>query len=424
MTDKRISELPSAGPLNGDEMLPVVQAGETRRMTAAALREGLLPVSGGTVSGPTSFSGGLTVPAGADLDGGTIDGTAIGAAVPASGRFTTLRASDSATVATAAEFGLQARLSSNLSTNRGFIVAQRSRGSLSLPAPVQSGDFLGGLGVGGHDGGQWTYGWNGGAEIYGVATEAWTATAHGTALVAGLVPNGQSAVREAARLTSGALLPGSDGTINLGATYKRWNDVYAVNAVIQTSDEEQKRDIAPCALGMDFVLALQPIEYRWRDVVEAEVTETRVERRQRMERTSVQREDVQLVDGLWRRVLVEEEQLRPVCETVPLHDADGNPLLDSAGAPVTQAVPVFDEVEVETVVQPAVQRLHHRLHTGFGARQVRNAVEKTGQDYACVIHDSESGCYGLRYQELMAPLVRAIQQLHERVAALESPPYP
>ncbi|MBP2307474.1 hypothetical protein [Azospirillum melinis] len=61
---------------------------------------------------------------------------------------------------------------------------------------------------------------------------------------------------------------------------------------------------------------------------------------------------------------------------------------------------MFDEVEVETIVQPAVQRLHRRLHTGFGARQVRDAVERTGQDYACIIHDPESGGYGLRYQEL------------------------
>jgi len=40
-------------------------------------------------------------------------------------------------------------------------------------------------------------------------------------------------------------------------------------------------------------------------------------------------------------------------------------------------------------------------------------------DFAGLIHDPESDIYGLRYNEFIAPMIKAIQQLTDRVRELE-----
>lgn len=57
--------------------------------------------------------------------------------------------------------------------------------------------------------------------------------------------------------------PASDNTVTLGASGARWSAVWAATGTIQTSDARQKTDIEPSDLGLDFILALQPMKYRW-----------------------------------------------------------------------------------------------------------------------------------------------------------------
>ncbi|MDB5585612.1 MAG: hypothetical protein JWP26_582 [Devosia sp.] len=59
------------------------------------------------------------------------------------------------------------------------------------------------------------------------------------------------------------LRPAIDNAITLGASGARWSAVWAATGTIQTSDARQKTDIAPSDLGLDFILALQPVSYRW-----------------------------------------------------------------------------------------------------------------------------------------------------------------
>ncbi len=61
------------------------------------------------------------------------------------------------------------------------------------------------------------------------------------------------------------ILPFADGTYDLGADVLRWDDVYATNGTIQTSDERDKASVADIDLGLAFVNDLRPVTYTWDD---------------------------------------------------------------------------------------------------------------------------------------------------------------
>lgn len=64
---------------------------------------------------------------------------------------------------------------------------------------------------------------------------------------------------------AGALRPAADNAVTLGTGGARWSAVWAATGLIQTSDARQKTDIVPSDLGLDFVLSLKPVRYRWRE---------------------------------------------------------------------------------------------------------------------------------------------------------------
>jgi hypothetical protein len=57
--------------------------------------------------------------------------------------------------------------------------------------------------------------------------------------------------------------PATDNAVTLGGSGARWSAVWSATGTIQTSDIRQKTDIAPSDLGLDFILALNPVRYRW-----------------------------------------------------------------------------------------------------------------------------------------------------------------
>ena len=126
-------------------------------------------------------------------------------------------------------------------------------------------------------------------------------------------------------------LPATDNATTLGSAAKRWSVVYAATGVINTSDAAQKAEIADCPLGLDFVKALTPRSYRWRD-----------------------------------------------------------------GA---------------------------RRHLGFIAQEVKAALDAAGVDCGLWVSDDPSrpeAAQSLRYDQLIAPLARAIRELDARLATLEA----
>lgn len=69
----------------------------------------------------------------------------------------------------------------------------------------------------------------------------------------------------------------------------------------------------------------------------------------------------------------------------------------------------------ETVVTP---RAGVRNHYGLIAQEVKTAVGD--KDFGGYVHDQETDEIGLRYDEFIAPLIKAVQELTKRVEMLES----
>ena len=63
----------------------------------------------------------------------------------------------------------------------------------------------------------------------------------------------------------GDIRPSSDNTYDLGTSSFRWDDVYATNGTIQTSDIRDKKDIEDIPYGLQDVLALRPVRYAWKN---------------------------------------------------------------------------------------------------------------------------------------------------------------
>jgi len=59
------------------------------------------------------------------------------------------------------------------------------------------------------------------------------------------------------------LWPLSNDTYDLGRNSEKWDDVYATNGTIQTSDKNQKNTIIDSDLGLSFVNKLKPVSYKF-----------------------------------------------------------------------------------------------------------------------------------------------------------------
>ncbi len=164
-----------------------------------------------------------------------------------------------------------------------------------------------------------------------------------------------------AKLTvAGAIAPSADNAHALGTASLRFSTVYAATGTINTSDEREKCDIADSELGLDFVRLLKPRSYRWR-----------------------------------------VGALQPVPPDAGRKD-DGD----------------FDAAEAAPVARPG-----RRRHYGLIAQEVRDALQRLGtHDFGGYVladaNDPESR-QGLRYDQFIAPLVKALQEVDRRVCALE-----
>jgi len=58
--------------------------------------------------------------------------------------------------------------------------------------------------------------------------------------------------------------PISDNFTSLGTSTNKWTAVYAVNGTIQTSDRRMKKDIKDLNYGLNTVLQLRPVSYKWK----------------------------------------------------------------------------------------------------------------------------------------------------------------
>ena len=164
---------------------------------------------------------------------------------------------------------------------------------------------------------------------------------------------------------AGNFFPVTDNAVTCGASGNRWSAVWAANGTIQTSDPRTKIDIEDSALGLDFINKLRPVSYKFK------VGSNRV---------------------VEEKIVKEAE-----------YDQNGNLIR----AQVT-----------EKVIEPVAGK---RTHYGLLTTNVKDAAGNYdfGGYIKTDIADPESE-EGLRYDEFIAPLIKAVQELSAKIAALES----
>jgi hypothetical protein len=152
--------------------------------------------------------------------------------------------------------------------------------------------------------------------------------------------------------------PNSDDAYTLGFTTARWQIVRSAGGVSTTSDMRIKKDIVDSELGLNFINALRPVSFK-------------------------------MISG-------------------------GKIPKDGAEKEIVNGVIVEPEM---------VDRVGLRTHWGFLAQQVKEAVDQCGvEDFAGWqlddINDPESR-QSLVHHEFLGPIVKAIQELSDRLDALE-----
>ncbi|NHM06676.1 hypothetical protein G4D82_05545 [Flavobacterium sp. CYK-4] len=58
-------------------------------------------------------------------------------------------------------------------------------------------------------------------------------------------------------------MPMNDGTQSLGQAANRWNTVFATNGTINTSDRREKKEIQPLHYGLNQLMQLKPVSFKW-----------------------------------------------------------------------------------------------------------------------------------------------------------------
>ncbi|KAA0678256.1 tail fiber domain-containing protein [Roseomonas genomospecies 6] len=474
--DVRISELPEAATLDGTESVPVVQSGQTRRTRVAALRrspgiDDRAAATAVTIAADGSVGLGVATPL-HRLDvagtlrighgpgdargylGGTWAGGAagwrfalLGSTVWDGNRYLTNQggafgsnavsavSADADGVAlchalstgnterseTAAVFGSYERLRATQTDVRSFVPLRVCAGGNAAGAggsiEFQVNQFAAFApmadikGVLGNAAGTETQG--------GLILRTRPVGAAGQPLVERLRVDQTGATFANPVTVNGAVVPGADDTHDLGGPALRWDDIYATNAAIQTSDARSKTDVIDSPLGLAFILALRPVRYRFKDVDEPAVTTRRMVEREKTRQITRLREAVRRVDGQLRLVMESETVAEPVLRQEPLFDADGRPLVNADGTARLYTVAETERVEIEEEQRPARRKTHRRPHFGLIAQEVKAVLDRFGTDMGGYIHEPENDRHGLRYDEFIAPLIRAVQELAARIHALE-----
>ena len=65
--------------------------------------------------------------------------------------------------------------------------------------------------------------------------------------------------------SSGHFLPYADNTYDIGNSGYRFDDIFATNGTIQTSDQRDKTSITDLDLGLNFINDLRPVSFIWND---------------------------------------------------------------------------------------------------------------------------------------------------------------
>lgn len=176
-----------------------------------------------------------------------------------------------------------------------------------------------------------------------------------------------------------AVSPGNDNTISSGNSGNRWSAIWSANGTIQTSDAREKTNIQDSQLGLSFINSLRPVSYTW-------------------------------ISGGKERQIIEDGELEVTIEPA---------VSDENGKEITPAVTKTEKKWKEVFVD----RPGTRKHFGLIAQEVKAAIEASGVgDFAGHIltdKDNPDSSQALRYDQFIAPLVKAVQELSAQVDLLK-----
>jgi hypothetical protein len=184
--------------------------------------------------------------------------------------------------------------------------------------------------------------------------------------------------------------PRSDNTYDLGGwslsstgiqQNKRWRQIYSNNSTITTSDSRLKTDISDSELGLNFINKLRPVTYRWIEGSKEPVLVDKEVKHIGIDGVSVEKTDIvktQKISG---------------------QDEDGNDIY-------------------ETVSIPGKRR-----HAGFLAQEVKQVLDELEvEDFGGWVSDNiedPEAIQSLRYEQFVAPLTKAVQELSDMVESLQ-----
>jgi hypothetical protein len=217
---------------------------------------------------------------------------------------------------------------------------------------------------------------------------------------------------------AGVVGPGADNTYSLGQSGARWSVVWAATGTINTSDERTKADIKSSALGLNFIKKLRPVSYRFKsggsvstevqdgfDDVEIQATEP----------VDVETEYSEVVEIGGRKTLVTKKVVAR--EERPIFDIlDDVYSVDGIKLPATSVARMV-KVRVPKTKQVVTAVAGKRTHYGLIAQEVKHVIDAAGVDFAGYV-EGDDGLLGLRYEQFIAPLIRAVQELSAKVDAL------
>jgi hypothetical protein len=152
-------------------------------------------------------------------------------------------------------------------------------------------------------------------------------------------------------------------------------------------------------------------------------------------KTEIVEEDGKYVQ---KEVSYTETVEEPQYEEVNLYDEDGEvigshkiPVMEEyevepaieAVKEITEERLVSEAIEAKDAVMETKEKTFARTHFGLIAQEVEQVLKDsslTNNDFAGLIYDEDADRYGMRYHELIAPLIKAIQELSKKVTDLEN----
>lgn len=138
--------------------------------------------------------------------------------------------------------------------------------------------------------------------------------------------------------------PTSSNSMTLGSSPYRWAEIWSINPLNMASDRRLKKDIQPIAYGLNEVLQLRSVEYKW-------------------------------INGHDRKMLgLIAQEVEEIVPTVVRHD-------------------ILSEEEIQDIESQG------------GGR---------------VVKDENKDSYSMSYSQLIPVLIKAIQELNEKVETLEA----